>query len=224
MKKKLWYGVIGFILLLGLVVGMVNKKELKAEETPLFTKENLKDTNIVESWKTFKKENKISSAAKLEDFNLVLDHTGNIESIKLKLIEKKENKFTVLNHQYCVNCPKAQNVGVTIWLETHEEWPQYDNQMNADEFFSNLATVHKKMQLWKDKNNILFLVRSREWDDEISLPGQYYSLENKALNKMDAPHDQLTYKGFNLQIQENESIRFESDENTINIILADIER
>ncbi|WP_442593729.1 hypothetical protein [Neobacillus sp. D3-1R] len=220
LKKRYW--IIGGILTIALFLGIFNDKEQTAKQKPLFTDKNIYETNIIKSWKTFKKEYKVTDDVKIDNVSIVLNNKGDFESVKFILVEKDGDSYKTLHHQSCVSCPNLQDDDNTIWSEAVEEWPSYNKILDADTFFEQLQTLNQNMKLTKDNLNAFFQIRTREYSDVIiALPGQYFRIEGDNVNPIKAPSEEVAYKGFNLQIIEGNQQIFQSDENTRNIIITE---
>ncbi|HYK72142.1 MAG TPA: hypothetical protein VEV44_03270 [Pseudoneobacillus sp.] len=219
MRIKKGYLIIGAILLVALFIGIFNDKELTAKQTPIFTDKNIYETDIIKSWETFKKEYKISDQAKIDDVSIVLNNQGDFESVKFNLVEKKGNKYKSIHHQSCVSCPNLQDDDNTVWTETSSDWAAYSKIIDADTFFAKLQFLNQNMKFTENKLNVFFQIRTREWSDTISLPGDYFILGENQIDRVKAPSDKVSYMGYNLQVIEGDSVNFHSDENTKNIII-----
>jgi hypothetical protein len=220
-KRSYW--ITGAILLVAFVVGILNENKLTVEDLPLFSGKNVYETNIIESWKTFKEEHELSNDARMEEFSMTLNNLGNFESVKFKLVEQQGDKFEVIHYQGCATCPNLQENELTVWKEKAIEIPNYKRFMNAEDFFTKLQAVNLQKTFTHETLHTLFLVRSQPWSDEITLPGKYYTLSDNQLIQIEGANEQHPLQGYNLQILENTGINFMSNEKTINIIIGDLE-
>jgi hypothetical protein len=219
MKKSYW--IIAAVLAIAFVVGLLNEGKMKKEEVKLFNEKNVYETNLIENWNTFKKEHEFSENARIEEFSMTLNHLGTFESVKLKLIDTADKDFTIFNYQDCRTCPEMQDEEISVWQETAKKANDFSTLQKADEFFAKLQEINSQKVFTKDKGNTLFLIRTRQWSDNILLPGEYLKLENGQLTSAEPATEQAPLKGYNLQILENSGINFNSDENTVNIIMGE---
>jgi hypothetical protein len=220
-RIKKGYLILGIILLAGFVVGLLSEDKLKKEEIWLFNEENVYETNITDSWKVFKKEHEFSKDTRIGEFSMTLSTIGDFESVKFRLIEPSGKNYKIFNYQDCSACPELQDNEITVWNEKVKSVKSYSDLMIADEFFAKLQEVNQHKILTKETASSLFLVRTRQWNDQINYPGSYYTLNGNQLNKIEASSEQKSLKGYNLQIVENTLKDFIPNENTINIIIGD---
>jgi hypothetical protein len=220
-RIKKGYLILGVILIVAFVVGILSEDKLKKEETWLFNEKNVYETNIKDSWSGFKKEHEFSNDARIGEFSMTLSTIGDFESVKFRLVEPAGKKYKIFYYQDCSACPELQDNEITVWNEKAKSVKNYTELMRADEFFEKLQEVNQQKALTKETASSLFLVRTRHWSDEISSPGEYYSLEGNQLNKIEAGSEQNPHKGYNLQILENTLKNFIPNENTVNIIIGD---
>lgn len=219
MKKSYW--IIAGVLLIALVVGVINQRQISAQETKFFTQTNVYDTNIPKSWETFKNEQKFPDNTRLIGFAMTLDNEGNFASVKFSLAEKKGKKYSIYNYDGCIDCPDLKDNEISVWKEKVSDLPKYSKLMVADDFFKKLQDLNDLKALSEDKVNTLFLVRTRLWNEDIKYPGKYFRLEEGQIQPIEAPNDQLSYEGITIQILENQLKKFQSDDNTKNIIIAE---
>lgn len=221
MRLKKSYLIIGVILIAGFVVGLLSEDKLKKEEIWLFNEKNVYETNIIDSWTAFKKEHEFSKDARIGEFSMTLSTIGDFESVKFRLVEPSGKNYNIFNYQDCSTCPELQDNEITVWNEKVKSVKSYSDLMNADEFFAKLQEVNQHKLFTKETASSLFLVRSRQWNDQINYPGEYYALNGNQLNKIEGSSEQNSLKGYNLQIVENTLKDFIPNENTVNIIIGD---
>jgi hypothetical protein len=220
-RIKKGYLILGVILVVAFIVGLLSEDKLKKEEIWLFNEKNVYETNIIDSWTTFKKKHEFSNDARIGEFSMTLSTIGDIESVKFKLAEPSGKKYIIFNYQDCSTCPELQDNEITVWNEKVKNLNSFSNLMKADEFFAKLQVVNLHKAFTKETESSLFLVRTRQWNEQINYPGEYYSLEGNQLNKIEAGSEQNPHKGYNLQILENTLKHFVPNENTVNIIIGD---
>jgi hypothetical protein len=220
-RIKKGYLILGVILVVAFIVGLLSEDKLKKEEIWLFNEKNVYETNIIDSWTTFKKKHEFSNDARIGEFSMTLSTIGDIESVKFKLAEPSGKKYIIFNYQDCSTCPELQDNEITVWNEKVKNLNSFSNLMKADEFFAKLQDVNLHKAFTKETESSLFLVRTRQWNEQINYPGEYYSLEGNQLNKIEAGSEQNPHKGYNLQILENTLKHFVPNENTVNIIIGD---
>jgi hypothetical protein len=221
-KIKKSYLVIGIFLVVALIVGIISEDRFKKEQVSLFTEKNVYETKITENWNAFKKEQEIPKNARLDSFSMILSPNGDFANIKLKTIEPKGKKFNVFNFKECISCPGQQENEKSIWNEPAVEVPKFSKMMPIDQFFSILEEIKPNKIFTDDTDNALFLVRSRLWSDKIKYPGHYFRWNGSQLEQIEPATEENPLEGYVLQVvRNNEWKDFISDENTINIIIAD---
>lgn len=223
MRIKKSYIIIGIVLITAFIVGLLKENDLKKEEVWLFSKKNVYETNIVDNWNTFKKEHEFSKNARIEEFSMTLSNVGDFESVKFKLVDPSGEKYHIFNYQDCSTCPNLKDDEITVWTEKANKVGNYSDLLPADDFFAKLQEVNQHKIFTKETLNTLYLVRTRQWSDQIKFPGEYFALEGKELNQIEAPKEQSPLKGYNLQVLENTGDNFISNEKTVNIIIGDKE-
>lgn len=210
------YVIFGGFIIIAFLVGVFSEKKIKTEEVWLFNEKNVYETNIAANWENFREEHKFSKDAKIEDFSMTLDHTGNFESVKLSVVEKKGKKYSIFRYQDCSKCPNMKDNEISTWNETVKEMDNFSKLMDANDFFAKVQTINEQKFFTHDTQNTLFLVRSRRWSEEKNYPGKYYQLDQEQLIELLSPKEQ---KGHILQVLETTLNNFNSDENTKNIVI-----
>jgi hypothetical protein len=219
MKKSYW--IIIAVLVVAFVVGVLNEEKMKKEEIRLFNEKIVYETNILENWMAFKKEHQFSQDARIEEFSMTLNHLGSFESVKFKLIDSDEKEYAIFNYQDCSTCPEMQDEEISVWEEKAKEADSFASLQKADEFFAKLQEINQQKVFTKDVGNTLFLIRTRQWSDNITYPGQYLAYDDGQLKSIEPATEQSPLKGHTLQRLENSGINFVSDENTVNIIMGE---
>ncbi|MHC0035437.1 hypothetical protein [Pseudoneobacillus sp. C159] len=222
MRIKKGYIIIGIVLVVAFIVGVINEDRFKKEQVSLFTEKNVYETKITESWNVFKKEQEISKDARLDSFSMILSPNGDFANIKLKTIEPRGKKYNVLNFKECISCPGQQANEKSLWNDPAIEVPKFSKMMPVDQFFTILDKLKTQKVFTNEKDNALFLVRSRLWSDEIKHPGKYLRWDGTQLTSIESTTEQNPLQGYILQVVRNNDWKdFISDENTINIIIGE---
>lgn len=200
LSKKKW--LVGSILILcGIIVLFYTFNKNKAEEVLLYSQVNFKDINNTESWESFKKEINITNA-QIEDFQMILDDKNHIYSVKLNLVKKNNDTYTLHRYDKCNSCELPEENEVFIRKNKVSEW---ENQklLDADIFFSVLDIL-KDQGFFDNKRFKYKLIATSGLNEEIALEGDYYQLKHKSLRKLANLTNEETYSGYNLQVIGND--------------------
>ncbi|MGJ7912497.1 hypothetical protein [Neobacillus sp. LXY-1] len=220
MKLKTW-SITGSIALLAIIVVLYFSQN-HIKKVPIFKQSDFNSVNSVKSWKKFSEELKISEkGTKIEDFQLILDKNNHIYSVKFELVEKVNDKFTVLQYSHCYSCETEGENRVYISKSTSDEWLQYNKLIEANRFFSALEQLNQQGFFEGSKFNYHLLVSSG-WTENIQVDGDYYILQNSNLKKMDEVSTSKKSKGFNMQdIGSDRPSNFSTDKETTKIVFID---
>jgi hypothetical protein len=144
LQKKIW-GISVTLIFLVIIVAIYYFYENHPKKVYLYKQQNFNTINSVDSWRQFREELTISKKnAKLENFKLILDKNLNIYSVVFDVIDKEKDQFIVYHYRTCYSCKEEEENKINISKQTIKERLQYDELMDADQFFSKLYHLNKK--------------------------------------------------------------------------------
>lgn len=223
MKKVIW-SIIGLLVVVAIISAVImNINDNKTKQTLLLKKDDLKSGEISDNWESFRKEQGMSNKdAKIKDFNLSLDKDKNIQSLQFTIIDNQDNdSYKVTNYKQCFECDSKSEDELTVTSKKESKKPaQYDNLINADEFFSKLDILNKKDFLTSKGSKYSILV-SKGLYRESKYNGSYFALEGNKLNKLAEIKDpEKNYVGTDMQvIGSNDPISYQTDRGTTKTVL-----
>ena len=202
MNIKKW-SVIVTIIIFTITITLYFLNENYVKKVSLFKDPDFNTVNNKESWKIFRNELNISKKnSKIENFQLILDNNNNIYSVNFDLVDKNNGEYTIYQYSNCFSCKSKEENKVNISKSTVTEWLQYEKLMYADSFFSVLDILNQK-GFFNNKELKYKLIVSSGFREKIDLEGDYYSLENNELIKIDKADPRTVSSGYNLQVIES---------------------
>lgn len=219
MYKKSWIFLAITCLVAALIMVYINKKN-EVYQVPFYNQVNFNSVNNNNSWEKFREEIGISeSNSKIENFKLIVDKNNNIYSVKFDIVDKVNGEFEIYRYENCFSCELEEENQVRINRLTTDKYNRYEEIIKANEFFPKLDFIKQEM-FFEDRGNEFILIHSSGSNDNIDIEGDYFTLENRNLNKIDNKED-YRYKGVNLQFYMNNlPTNFSSDDNTVTVFIS----
>lgn len=172
------------------------------EKVPFYHQVDFNKVNNGVSWASFSEKLNITNQhAKIENFKLTIDKNHNVVSLTFDVIDKVNNEFNIYHYNNCFSCEYEEENHIRISKNTVNEWVQYDRLINAKEFFSKLDILQQE-RFFKDIQFEKFTIYSSGWYEGIGLEGDYFTLDDRTIQKIDIKPN-MHYEGFNLWIRES---------------------
>ncbi len=199
-NKKIWvtFGVI--ICLFVISWFYFNRNDI--QQVSFYNQMDFSTVNNSDSWEAFSRDlGLIEHSSKIENYKLIMDTNNNIHSLRFDVIDKVNGEFEIYHYKNCYSCELEEENQVQIHMNTADKWIQFDELINADDFFKKMDVLNQENFFESRKFEYHLIVSSGRYEN-IALIGDYFVLEDERLEKIDKTEED-NYQGMNVRVMGN---------------------